>query len=257
MRISNKSDDNAYKKELNNKSEIKSFLNRNSTENPNNISQERIKESNLKLQNLNNFLNNQPSNQRSNSKNLDNNKNNSDNTNNNNNLDNYQNLNNTLNYLSGNTATPTINNYNTIVPEKEKLDNSFRDLKELGKNRVNSRLESLKEQYEIFSSNKQPKDELDITASMLIKDKINKKSNRISGTISNNNNNNEINSFGMNNISTSNNNNNVNYNKISIITPASNRDCGVFDSNFVLKTDKRSFLVNDHSLSKRTTSEDK
>ncbi len=237
------------------------------------------KKDNSKLNNINNFLNNNHPNQNNNFSNT-----------------NYEsNLNNTLNYLSGNTVTPNIfgqnftsnnnnsdaqgnnfqnqisnqnnnnnnitsklndisilNNYNTLNHEKEKLDNSFRDLTSINKNRVNSRLESLKEQYEIFSINKLSKDELEVSTSM-IKEKTNKKSNNLSTNHPNN----------FSNLNTNISNNIINpskinnSNKISLIIPASNRDCGVFESNFVLKTDKRSFLLNENALIKRTTSEDK
>jgi len=239
---------------------------------------------NNKLNNINNFLNNQPTNY------------NVNNTNqiNLNNAKNDQNLNSTLNYLSGNTITPNIfgqnyignninknqnkesssvnnnmqsiskindlsilNNYNTLIPEKEKLDNSFRDLRDLGKSRVNSRLENLKEQYEIISSNKFPKEEPD---SSIIKEKINSRSTNISSVIQSNLANNNI-SFNNNSNNNKINNNSNNYNsydnKISIITPASKRDCGVYDSNFVLKHDKKSFLLNEQVLNKRTISGDK
>lgn len=178
-------------------------------------------------------------------------------SNNNNNNNNYnKNTNNKNSKLNDFSA---VNNYNNYIPvqdkDKEKdKDVSFRELPERNKARVNSRLESLKEQYEIYNSNKFPKDELELSTSFL-KEKLNynKKHN-------NNNNSGLQHSLNINNNNSSTNiinSSNINHNKISIITPASNRDCGVFDSNFVIKTDKRSFLLNENTLNKRRTSEDK
>jgi hypothetical protein len=151
--------------------------------------------------------------------------------------------------------------------EKEKYN---KDTREISQNKINSRLDNIKEKFEVFRTNNQQgeKDEIDNSLNLL-KEKISRKAN--------NNNNNPNNLSNLNNISnttnsvtnsitnnnnnynSNNNNNHISNNKINLITPASSRDCGVFDSNFVLKTDKRSFLLNENTIdpTKRKTSEDK
>jgi hypothetical protein len=170
-------------------------------------------------------------------------------------------------------------NLNNFLMEKEKYNkekDKEKENRETSQSKINSRLDNIKEKFEIFRLNNRggEKDEIDSSLNLL-KEKISRKTN-------NNNNNNPNNLSNINNISNttnsvtnSNNNNNNNYNnnyntnnhnqnhisnnKINVITPASSRDCGVFDSNFVLKTDKRSFLLNENTIdtTKRKTSEDK
>ena len=175
---------------------------------------------------------------------------------------------NTLNYLSGKTLTQnvfgqnyinnninnsqlentrklndisTINNNNSINTNKETIEKINNNLKiqltkDNTKSKLNDRLETLNEEYEI--NNNILSEKKNILPENFLKEKMKKLSN--------------------NNIDKTNNNNNytkINNNKVSLISPSSNRDFGIFDSNFVIKTDKRSFLLIDNN--KRTVSEDK
>jgi len=153
---------------------------------------------------------------------------------------------------------------NNFLTEK---DRNNKDTRDTSQNKVNSRLDNIKEKFDVYKINNLAgeKDEIDSSLNLL-KEKISKKTNN------NNTNHNPNNLSNINNVSITNNsvgncnNNNNNYNtnpnnKINLITPASSRDCGVFDSNFVLKTDKRSFLLNENTSyidpTKRKVSEDK
>ena len=161
------------------------------------------------------------------------------------------------NFSTASTSKPSdnsIKDYNNFLAEKEK-EKDARDNRDTSKSIVNSRLENIKDKFEVYKTNNLAgeKDEIDNSLNLL-KERINRKSNNVNN-ISN------INNVSNTTNSVSNTNNTNPNNKINVVTPASNRDCGVFDSNFVLKTDKRSFLLNENNSNinsgKRKVSEDK